>query len=254
MKNIEQWKPSKFIYSRGQLRASRAPSEVSVGSRLIVDIIGRFYQKHLKDHARGRLIDLGCGKVPLFHAYRDYVTETVCVDWENTLHKNPYLDIECDLTRRLPFDDEAFDTVILSDVLEHIPQPEFVWHEIARILRPGGRLLMNVPFYYWIHEDPHDYHRYTQFALRRSAEIVGLELIHLEELGGAPEIMTDITAKVMMQHVPLIGRPVAKLLQSLTYLLFVSNRLGRKISRRTSYSFPFGYFLIAAKTEQSTNP
>ena len=154
MKNREQWKPSKYVYRKGRLRASRDPKEVGVGSRLIADITARLYDEHIKDNAKGRLIDLGCGKVPLFEAYKDYVTDNVCVDWENTLHKNPYLDVECDLTKRLPFGDAEFDTVVLSDVLEHIPQPELVWHEIARIMRSGGRLLMNVPFYYWIHERP----------------------------------------------------------------------------------------------------
>ena len=148
MRNRDKWRPSKYIYQNGKLIASRDPKEVGVGSRLIVDLIAEIYDNNLRQHARGKLLDLGCGKVPLFSAYKDYVTDNICVDWENTLHKNEYLDSECDLTKTLPFKDGEFDTIILSDVLEHIPQPEHLWKEMSRSLSIGGKIIINVPFYY----------------------------------------------------------------------------------------------------------
>ncbi|OQY29621.1 MAG: hypothetical protein B6244_03255 [Candidatus Cloacimonetes bacterium 4572_55] len=195
MKNKDTWTPTKYVYKNGKLTASRDPKEVGIGSRLIVDLIAQFYHENLQYHAKGRLLDLGCGNVPLFCAYRDYISDNICVDWAHTLHKNVYLDYECDLTKPLPFQDEEFDTIILSDVLEHIPQPSNLCEEISRILSVDGKLIMNVPFYYWLHEQPHDYYRYTEFALRRFVENSGLKVIQLECIGGAPEIMTDIFAK-----------------------------------------------------------
>ena len=62
-------------------------------------------------------MDLGCGKVPLYIAYRDLVSDIICVDWENTQHENEYLDLEYDITKVLPFVNEEFDTIILSDDL-----------------------------------------------------------------------------------------------------------------------------------------
>jgi SAM-dependent methyltransferase len=108
------------------------------------------------------LLDLGCGKVPFYARYREYVSETVCVDWSNSLHGNGHVDAECDLTQELPFADASFDTILLSDVLEHIPAPERLWREMARLLKPGGELLSSVPFFYWLHEEPYDYYRYTK--------------------------------------------------------------------------------------------
>ena len=95
------------------------------------------------------------------------MTDNICVVLENTLHKSEYLDFECDMKKVLPFMDGELDTIILSDVLEQIPQPEHLWKEMSRILSIGGKIIMNVPFYYWLHEGPHDYYRYTEFALRR---------------------------------------------------------------------------------------
>jgi SAM-dependent methyltransferase len=245
MKNRDQWQPSKYVREKGRLRASRDPKEVGVASRLIADLTAAAYEENLPRYSRGRLLDLGCGKVPLFLAYRDHVSDNVCVDWENTLHDDRYLDFACDLTQVLPFGDGEFDTILLSDVLEHVPQPERLWQEVARILSEGGRLVMNVPFYYGLHEQPHDYYRYTEFALRRFAEQSGLRLLQLEPLGGAPEILADLFAKNALR-VPKIGRAAAAFAQWLT-ARFLATRFGRKVSEATREDFPFAYFLVAEK-------
>ncbi len=246
MKNRNKWQPSKYVYRNGRLIASRNKEEVGLGSRLMADIIAELYDKNLGQHAKGKLLDLGCGKVPLLLAYKDYVTDNICVDWENSLHENEYLDFECDLTKTLPFNDEEFDTIVLSDVLEHIPQPEFLWQEMSRILAKDGRIIMNVPFYLLLHETPHDYYRYTEFALKRFVKGSGLNLLQLKSIGGAPEIMADIFAKNILR-LPKIGCSLALFAQWLT-ASFIKTKLGRKVSEATRGSFPFGYFLIAEKS------
>jgi hypothetical protein len=71
MQNQEKWKPSKYVYQKGELIASRDPKEVSIDSMLNVDLIAGFYDRNLRQHAKGRLLDLSCGKVPLYWAYRE---------------------------------------------------------------------------------------------------------------------------------------------------------------------------------------
>jgi len=244
MKDPGSWKPSKFVYRRGKLIASRDTDEVAVGSRLMVDRVARCYDENLREHARGRLVDLGCGTVPLYRAYADLVTDVTCVDIGGTTHAR-HLDVEHDLNEPLPFGDASFDTIVLSDVLEHIARPERLWAEMARILAPGGELLMNVPFYYWIHAGPYDFYRYTEFALRRFVESAGLELERLDVIGGAPEALADIVAKNFAQ-LPLIGHAVAVAVQWFAEAV-TGTRFGGKISRVTGATFPFGYFLIARK-------
>ena len=245
MKNTETWKPSKFILANGHLTASRDPKEVAVCSRLMCDLVGQSYESAFREHARGRLLDLGCGKVPFFAAYRDYVSDVTCVDWSNSLHKNPHLDIECDLTQDLPFGNSEFDTILLSDVLEHIPQPQHLWKEMARLLAVNGKVLMNAPFLYWLHETPHDYYRYTEFALRRFVEAEGLKLIELRALGGAPEVMADIFAKNALR-IPRLGSLLAVASQWFAWW-FTNTRLGKRVSVSTSEAFPLAYFLVAQK-------
>lgn len=79
MKNANAWRPSKYVYRYGRLVASRDRAEVNVGSRLVTDLIARAYAAELPKHARGRLLDLGCGKVPLYLAYKSLVSDNTCV-------------------------------------------------------------------------------------------------------------------------------------------------------------------------------
>ena len=183
--------------------------------------------------------------MPFFQAYRNLINENVCVDWEYTLHKNTHIDLECDLSKRLPLADALFDTIILSDVLEHVPEPAILWREMSRLLKPQGKVLMNVPFYYWLHERPHDYYRYTEYALRRFAETTGFDVLFIKTLGGIPEIITDILAKTLVSFGRL-GRFAAAAVQ-FACSRFVHTSIGEKISRSTATSFPLGYFMIAQR-------
>jgi SAM-dependent methyltransferase len=245
MRNQSSWKPSKFRRRHGRLMASADPADLCGGSRLMAGRIASSYERHLENFARGCLVDLGCGKAPLFEEYRPHVSEIVCVDWAATQHGTTYLDVECDLNCALPFRDALFDTIVLSDVLEHVAEPAKLWSEMARILAPRGHILMNVPFFYWLHEAPHDYFRYTEFALRRFAEQNHMNVLVLESLGGAPEVVTDIVAK-NLRHLPLVGPAAAGFAQACAEV-FRRTKLGQRISEKTSRSFPYGYFLVARK-------
>jgi len=211
----------------------------------MADAIAALYEKHLPNYARGRLVDLGCGPVPLFATYRDYVSETICVDWASATEKRDHLDYEWDLSKTLPFADSEFDTVILSDVLEHIPTPETLWSEMRRILRPDGIAFVNTPFFYWVHSEPHDYYRYTSFALTRFAEQSGFNVLLLEAIGGSPEIFADLFAKHVVL-LPLIGGAAAIAVQAVSRYM-ANTKFGKTLSQKSAVKFPFGYFMIAQK-------
>ena len=245
MRNSELWKETKFVRHRGELRASRRAADLAPGSRLITDEIAKGFDEHIAKHVSGRLGDLGCGKVPLFGAYSAYATEVVCVDWPKSAHDNQFIDHLCDLCEPLPFADSYFDTIILSDVLEHIAEPQKLWFEIARILVPGGKFLWSVPFMYWLHEEPNDYYRYTEFALRRFAEQSGFEVVALDPIGGIVELIADASGKVL-QAVPGVGGSLAGLVQTASSLAMRSH-LGRLVHARTCAKFPLAYLGVARR-------
>lgn len=245
MKNISQWTPSKFVYNKGSLGASMDIKEVSISSRLPVFLVAKFYEQNIPIYAKGNLLDLGCGKVPLYHVYKDYVTDVTCVDWENSLYKNGYLDHVSDLNDPIPLNDESFDTIILSDVLEHIREPDKLWREMNRVLRTGGTVLINVPFYYWLHEKPFDYYRYTQFALQSFAERNDFEIVQLKAFGGVFEILVDIICKAILPKIRGGKRLISSLQKSAWW--FSKSSKGKKLQNSTSQNFPFGYAMIVRK-------
>jgi SAM-dependent methyltransferase len=245
MRHAERWTPSKYVPHGAHWRASDDRREVGIGSRLISNAVVACYERHLPRYGRGRLIDLGCGKVPLYGLYRSLVSDVTCVDWAASPHPSEHLDHELDLAAPLPFADGSFDTVLLSDVLEHVPAPERLWAEIARLLAPGGHLLLNLPFLYGIHEAPHDYGRYTEFALRRFAALAGLEVVTLVSVGGSLHVLADLLAK-HLAHVPLIGAPLAAALQNLVGWTEHA-AWGQRLSVSTSTHFPLGYFMVARR-------
>jgi len=246
MLNEALWRPSKFIQRGGRLRSSLNVQDVAIGSRLMADMVASVYADRIPKYATGDLLDVGCGSVPLYGTYRPFVANITCVDWENCLHGTRHIDLPMDLTQRLALEDASFDTLILSDVLEHVPNPENLWHEMFRVSRPGATLLCNTPFYYWLHEQPHDYYRYTNFALSRFCRIAGFNLVELSEYGGVPEVLGDILAK-MLVRLPLLGSGIAHGIQSTVYWSRRRISFVERISNRSAKSWPFGYFLVARK-------
>jgi len=245
MKHCELWRPSRFVNTRKGLRASRDPREVIRGSRFITDILAQSYERIIRLHAKGRLLDMGCGKVPLYGVYRDLVEETICIDWSGTLHPSVHLDYETDLSGPLPFDNESFDTILLTDVLEHLPEPRATIAEAARILRRNGELIIGVPFFCWIHEAPHDYHRYTEFAIRRMCHLSGLRIVHCEAYGGLPEAICDLAAKAGM-YLPWLPRVMFLHLHAVAASL-THTSFAKLVSQKTKCTFPLGYLAVAQK-------
>jgi len=182
--------------------------------------------------------------------YSEFVEKATLVDWDNSLHENPLLDLVTDLNTLLPLEDETFDTVLLSDVLEHIPEPQNLLSEISRILKSnGGVLLLNVPFFYPIHEEPFDFHRYTRFSLERMCAAAGLTVLEIAPIGGLPEILIDIASKSALNifwRLPFFGSRLAAVFQS-TGSWILKLRIGRKVSVRTADHYPLGYALVAVK-------
>jgi SAM-dependent methyltransferase len=131
--------------------------------------------------AHGRLLDVGCGDKPYEAIFKPYVDAYVGVEHEATFAKTSASnrggpDVLYD-GKRLPFDDATFDTVLSVEVLEHTPEPQLLIAEMARVLRREGTLILSAPFSFRLHEEPHDYFRYTPYGMREMLARAGLEVV-----------------------------------------------------------------------------
>jgi 2-polyprenyl-3-methyl-5-hydroxy-6-metoxy-1,4-benzoquinol methylase len=63
------------------------------------------------------------------------------------------------------FGDKRFDAVVMCEVLEHVREPGRAIDNVRRFLRPGGVLILSTPFIFPLHDQPHDYYRFTRHGL-----------------------------------------------------------------------------------------
>lgn len=125
-------------------------------------------------HSRGRVLDIGCADrwiEPHLPGGCDYIGLDYLATGGLMYGARP--DIFADASR-LPLRDASIDTVLMLEVLEHLRHPAQALSEITRVLRPGGQLLLTMPFLYPVHDAPHDYQRYTCHGLAREMEAAGL--------------------------------------------------------------------------------
>lgn len=115
-------------------------------------------------YMKGRLLDLGCGEKPYKLIYDEVCVSSIGVDVKTCKHEQRYVDVFASADN-IPFEDESFDTVLCTNVLEHVADMEKAFHEIARVLKKGGYVIIAIPFLYPVHESPYDYYRYTRHGI-----------------------------------------------------------------------------------------
>jgi len=140
----------------------------------------------------GRLLDFGCGSKPYKQEFQ-HCSEYIGIDYENPGHdhSNEQIDVFYD-GKNIPFPSDSFDSVFSSEVLEHVFDVHYTLNEIARVLKPGGRLLLTCPFVWPIHEEPFDFGRYTPFALRHLLQKSGFTIIHFEKVGNSKQTLRQL--------------------------------------------------------------
>lgn len=141
----------------------------------------------------GRLLDFGCGSKPYQSLFR--VDEYIGLDFEKTGHdhSNEQIDVYYD-GKTIPFEAGHFDSVLCSEVAEHLFDLPSSLSEMNRVLKKGGRILITCPFVWGEHEVPYDYARYTKYALNDLLEKNGFQIVKFDKKGNFMEAITQMRA------------------------------------------------------------
>jgi 3-oxoacyl-[acyl-carrier protein] reductase len=110
------------------------------------------------------------------------------------------VDVIC-LATDLKFENNKFDTVLATQVLEHVYDHHAMIKESYRVLRPGGQMILTVPFTWELHEEPYDFFRLTKHGLKELFEEAGFEIVYIKANGGkAIAIKGDVASAADMQR------------------------------------------------------
>lgn len=142
-----------------------------------------------------RVLDAGAGEAPYaeLFAHCEYVT----ADWPNSVHAGAQRAHISASLERLPVPAESFGAVLCTEVLEHIARPEAVLAELNRVLAPGSRICLTVPFVWPLHEEPFDFYRYSPHALAGMLQAAGFTEVSVAPRTG---FMTTLAQLAEMTH------------------------------------------------------
>lgn len=176
-----------------------------------------------------RLLDVGCGEKPYRDLFAPYAREHVGVDTHS-----PAAELKGAI-EALPVENASFDVVLCAQVLEHVDDPAQGVRELARVTRPGGRVLLSTHGTYVFHPAPVDHWRWTHTGLEKllrengdwasvrvapgagtAASLTMLNAIYVEHLlrrtplrfvRGAVVAAMNRTARALDRRVALLAEP-----------------------------------------------
>lgn len=161
----------------------------------------------------------------------------------------PYsnVDFVCDITILNPLRPASVDAIILANTLEHVLDGQVLLTQLVRALKPGGRLLATVPFLVKVHQAPHDFARYTRFALSKMLTRAGADVVKLEAVY-APFYLVQVSLRNLAE----LYRPTRGLggmtKRTLISVLLLLIRLLRRISPEVKP------LMVQCEQELETNP
>jgi len=193
---------------------------------------------------RGTVLDVGGERERRRGAFSpDHWPELrwVCLNIDPSVRPDVLADASC-----LPILSEQVDAVVCTEVLEHLAHPDLALMEMTRCLRPGGSIVVTVPFLFPVHADPCDYYRYTSWCLQEMLMRAGLEGVAIHTQGGYFAVLTDMMRDAVERVRPtpvrwLLGAPVLLLRPILLWLDAVL------ADRALVQRYPEGYLATARK-------
>lgn len=131
----------------------------------------------------GKVLDIGCGKKPYEKLFQEKSEHYFGLDYPEKGNNLVKMDMIGD-AQHLPVKSDSINSVICNQLLEHLPESNIFFSEVSRVLKKNGYLILTVPFFWGLHEEPRDYFRFTKYGLEHLCNKHKLEVIKIEKLGG----------------------------------------------------------------------
>jgi len=172
-----------------------------------------------RHYLSGKLLDFGCGQKPYKKVIE--VDEYIGLDIEKSgrSHKNDDIDVFYD-GKTIPFKNNFFDSVLSTEVFEHIFNLDDILNEIYRVLKPGGYLVVTMPFIWPEHEIPFDSARFTTFGLKWLVKNkTNFKVVKIKKTGN----YVETTFQVWINYIYQVVLPKNYFLKIILYAIFFSH-------------------------------
>jgi len=179
---------------------------------IVLSLLHRWLAEIAVSHARGVLLDFGCGGQPYRQLFLPHISTYVGADVSQA--SGVTLDIRLVPGGPVPLPDRSVDTILSTQVLEHVFDFTSYLAECHRLLRRGGKLIITVPQQWRLHEVPFDYWRFTRYGLSEVLSRGGFLVETMTPCGGVFALIGQILAS----HLSEGRRPSKELLTTLNRL------------------------------------
>ena len=140
--------------------------------------------------ARGVLLDYGCGGQPYRKEFLPYIKQYIGADVAAAA--GVALDVELSPGQPAPLADGSVDTILSTQVLEHVYDFNAYLSDCYRLLGSNGRLIISVPMNWRHHEVPFDYWRFTYYGIEQSLRGAGFSPLEITPCGGVYSLLGQI--------------------------------------------------------------
>jgi SAM-dependent methyltransferase len=219
----------------------------------LYDLADYFLTKFIP-YYKGVMVDLGCGEAPYKEFFLQYVDQYIGVDWTNS-YLNIKADVISDLNERVALPNKCADVVISISVMEHLHNPQRFLKEAYRILKDDGVFILQVPFQFYVHDEPYDYFRYTPYGLNYLLQKAGFREIEIYPAGGFFTMWLLRLNYFLSRAIKNRFTIKSKMFKILYYLcapIFVFNQLIAPLLDKldkSKYQDTIGYWVVAKKTK-----
>lgn len=184
--------PDIEIYEDGIQRIRRSSVDISSHHYIVLTILERWILEKAVPSARGEFLDFGCGGQPYRVNFESRISRYIGADVAAASGVQP--DIRLIPGQPVPMPDASVDTILSTQVLEHVSDIDSYIAECSRLLRSGGKLLISVPMQWRHHEVPHDYWRFTRYGLEEVLQRHGFIVESTTPCGGVFAMLGQILA------------------------------------------------------------
>lgn len=198
--------------------------------------------KILDRNRKYKILDYGCGVKPYEYIFENYSEKYTGVD----VGENPHADRRIEPGEKLPFENEEFDVVLSSQVLEHVENTELYLSECRRVLKHEGILILSTHGTWQFHSAPVDVQRWTSYGLKKLIEKFGFDIVNFIPVLGQLALTSQLRLTFYHSFVKEVFKPLKLIYYPLSLLYQLKMKIEDAITPQRVKDRDSAYYIVVA--------